>query len=392
MAAERDPTVATTASTPTRVAVLSSARWASFKLSKHSVSEALAELGHEVLYVDPPWSHGSLLRDGTRREDRRAPVDEAVAPRLDIWRPRVLPGQNLAVVQLANASLLRRGILARIDPGLVIAFSLEARSVFTRLPGVRVYYCTDSNEDLPGADASAARHWEAELVRAADMVVACSLPLVEQLERRGADVIYLPHGCDATALADRRPVPSELAGLPRPLVGYVGSFNFRLDPSLLAATLDAASGGTLVLVGGGFGPSAGPEVAALLDRPDVRAVGHQSSDALPSYIGALDLGLVPYTMTPFNRKSFPIKVLQYLAAGLPVVSTPNGATDELGIAVHTCATTDEWRSAVATALATSGDEGAAAARRATASARPWSQVAHRLLAAAGLADDQVAGG
>lgn len=392
MAVERNRTEANPAFAPAQVAVLSSARWASFKLSKHSVSEALAELGHEVLYVDPPWSHGSLLRDRTRREDRRAPVDEAVARRLDVWRPRVLPGQNLAVVQRANASLLQRGVLARIDPGLVVAFPLEARSVFARLPGVRVYYCTDSNEDLPGADASAARRWEADLVRAADVVVACSRPLVEQLERRGADVVYLPHGCDATALADPRPLPTELAGLPRPLVGYVGSFNFRLDPALLAAALDAALGGTLVLVGGGFGPSAGPEVAALLDRPDVRALGHRSSDALPAYIGALDVGLVPYTMTPFNRKSFPIKVLQYLAAGLPVVSTPNGATDELGAAVHTCATPDEWRSAVAAALASSGDDAAAAARRATASARPWSQVARRLLEAAGLADDQAVGG
>lgn len=375
-----------------RVAVLSSARWASFKLSKHSVSEALADAGHPVLYVDPPWSYGSLLRDRSRRADRRAPVDELVAPGLSVWRPRVLPGQNLAVGQDLNARVLQRGVMARTEPELVVAFSLEARSVFTRLPGVRVYYCTDSNEDLPGADADAARRWEAELVDAADVVVACSLPLVEQLERRGASVLYLPHGCDADALADARPLPPELAALPRPLVGYVGSFNFRLDPSLLAASVDATGGGTLVLIGGGFGPAAGAEVAALLRRPDVQAVGHRSAEALPAYIGALDVGLVPYTVTPFNRKSFPLKVLQYLAAGVPVVSTPNGATDELGSVVRTCTTPEEWAEAVCAAVASADDDAAGEARRATASARPWSQVADRLLEAAGFGDDRAVGG
>jgi glycosyltransferase involved in cell wall biosynthesis len=362
----------------TSVAVLSSARWASFKLSKHFVAEAMAAAGNDVLYVDPPFSAGSLIRDRNRRADRAAPAEERPQPRLQVWRPRVLPGQNAAVGQLVNAAVLRRGVLHRLAPDRVVAFALEARTVFEQLPGRRIYYCTDSNEDVPGVDGAALRRWEQRLVAAADAVVACSLPLAVQLTERGATVEYIPHGVDAEAFLTASPA-DELARLPRPLVGYVGSFNFRLDAALLDAARRAALGGTLVLVGGGFGPAAGAEVAALAARDDVVALGHRPPHALPSLMAALDVAVVPYRSIAFNRKSFPIKVLQHLATGVPVVSTPNGATDELGDAVTCVETADEMHDGVRAAVERGARPEDVARRHAIARSRPWSAVAQRLL-------------
>jgi glycosyltransferase involved in cell wall biosynthesis len=343
------------------------------------VALTLGAAGHDVLFVDPPLSPLSVLRHRSRAADARAPADETVAEGVRLWRPKVLPGQNSALGQAVNARLLLRGVRRRMpDPELTIAFGLESRGVFADMGGRRVYYVTDSLEDLPGADVTKTRGWERAQLRAADVVVACSLPLCEQLRGRGVDPVYLPHACDDDSLAEPGPVPAELADLPRPIVGYVGSLNFRIDVALLAAARRAIDGGTLVVVGGAFGPPPSPEAAALLAQPGVVVTGHRGPEILPSYLSALDVGLVPYTLEPFNRKSFPIKVLQYLAAGAAVVSTANGATDELGAAVTVADDPDAFEAAVRTALE-DNDAPARASRHQLASTRRWTENVARLL-------------
>jgi teichuronic acid biosynthesis glycosyltransferase TuaH len=60
--------------------------------------------------------------------------------------------------------------------------------------------------------------------------------------------------------------------------------------------------------------------AALAARPNVSHAGRVPPEAVPSYLAATDIGITPYTGSPFNRASFPLKTLEYLSAGLPVVS------------------------------------------------------------------------
>lgn len=369
-----------------RIAVLSSSRWSAFRGSMHWLAMALAELGHDVLYVDPPISLLSLIRQPDRRRDLTGPRLERPLPRFQVWHPQVVPGQNSAAGQRINARLLRRGIHRHLGrPDLVVVSSLEARAVTRLLPGVRAYCCIDSFEDLPGVDAAAIRSREGQLLDVVDVVAACSLPLCDQLRARGADPVYLPHGCDESFLVDldQLDVPEQLRGLPRPLVGYVGSVNFRIDAALLVAARRAAGGGTLVIVGGSFraaGPPPDQAAVALLAEPGVVTVGHRDAAVLPAYVAALDVGLAPYTEVAFNRKSYPLKVLQYLAAGVPVVSSPNGATDDLGDAVHLASGPDAFERAILDALR-EGDPARRRARQTAAASRPWTVVAGELVSA-----------
>ena len=86
----------------------------------------------------------------------------------------------------------------------------------------------------------------------------------------------------------------------------------------------------------------------------------------------------PYTRTEFNRFSYPLKIPQYLAAGLPVVSTSNGATDELGDYVLVADDPAAFARGVAQAVASNSPE-AAARRREVVAARPWATVAREIL-------------
>jgi teichuronic acid biosynthesis glycosyltransferase TuaH len=364
---------------PMQATVLSSTRWASPWLSKQHLAVSLGALGHDVLYVDPPVSPLSVLRQPERWVDLRGGTRPA-ATGVRVLTPRVLPGQDLRLIRPLNARLVAGGA-ARYQPApdLVLAFGTEARDVLPRLPGMRAYHCTDSWEDHPANDARLARRAEDELIAGVDTVLACSLPLVEQLAARGVRARYLPHGCDVDSFATAEPAP-DVAALPRPVVGYAGGINFRLDPRLLAAALESIGEGTLVVIGSGWRSArggAGAAVRSVLRHPRVVSTGHRPPDELPGLLAALDVGIVPYESTPFNRKSFPLKVPQYLAAGLPVVSTPNGATDEYPSVVTVVDGPARFASAVRD-VAVRPAEGASE-RRAAVAGRPWSVVASELL-------------
>ena len=338
-----------------------------------------------MLYIDPPLSPLSLIRHPERLTDLRGRRVSDIDARLSVWRPVVVPGQNSRIGQFVNGLILERGIRRLIwPPELTLAFSLEARALLGRAPGRRIYHCTDSFEDLPGADAADVRRRERAVIAASDAVSACSRPLVEQLGRQGTAAVYVPHGCDPGAVAAPPTPPPGLRDRPRPWVGYVGSLNFRLDSSLLEAARRANAGGTLVLVGGRFAAAPDPATERLLALSDVVSVPQQPPGAVPGIMASLDAGIVPYSIHPFNRKSFPIKIMQYLAAGVPVVSTPNGATDELGDHVLVAEDPRSFGAAVGRVLERPSQD-QKDARRAVAMARPWTRVAAELVEAAGVA-------
>jgi teichuronic acid biosynthesis glycosyltransferase TuaH len=104
-------------------------------------------------------------------------------------------------------------------------------------------------------------------------------------------------------------------------------------------------------------------VGALLQRDNVLWVGPKPFDCLAPYLSAIDVGLVPYTPSPFNRGSFPLKTLEYLAAGLPVVSTDLPAT--------------RWLDTQLVAIESSPAEFAAAALRRAASRRDSGEIRRR---------------
>ena len=61
-------------------------------------------------------------------------------------------------------------------------------------------------------------------------------------------------------------------------------------------------------------------IERLLEQPNVQWVGPKPFESLPTYLRAIDVGVTPYTDTAFNRGSFPLKTLEYLAAGRGVVA------------------------------------------------------------------------
>jgi glycosyltransferase involved in cell wall biosynthesis len=197
---------------------------------------------------------------------------------------------------------------------LIWSYYPDALRIFSRFPqSCSVYWTGDEVLDPK----------EPELLRRVDHVFALSPDTVAQkrlvVEEK---VSAMPMAIDprpfvlARAAGDR---PSDLQRLRRPLVGYGGAFNERIDWRILHEIADRTIG-TLALVGPIVDGEGAREVKSLTEKPTVVWLGHRGADEAPHYLAAFDAALIPYKRNRFNDGSNPVKFYEYLAAGLPVVS------------------------------------------------------------------------
>ena len=343
--------------------------------------QQLAEhLSHHapVLYVDPPIS--PLVQRLRGRAVAAAPRLRQVAPRLAVLTPPALPARTRPVIRSTTPVALRwavRRAVAELGGSVAAVVAANLDPVLTMLPGARrVLFASDdfvAGAELMRIPVERLRRQEAQRLAEADHIITVSETLAAEWRARGLTVDVVPNGCDAErfarAAADARPDDVRLTG---PVAVFVGHLSERIDVRHLEAVADRGVG--LLLVGPrqlGFDPS---RIEPLLARPNVQWVGPRAHDALPAYLGVGAVGLVPYADTRFNRHSFPLKALEYLAAGLPVVGTDLPALRELAGTDVTVAADPALFADAVEAIVTAGSQpSSAAARRAFAAHHDWSQ-------------------
>ncbi len=277
-----------------------------------------------VLWVDPPLSAVTPARLSGRVTGGILPSLSEPAPGITRLSTVGLPGLTRPGVRATTAPLLRAQIswaLRRLEvrPTAVVSGYLE--DVLGRWgPAVNVLYCTDDHvagAALMGLSASRLRGQERLALARADVVAVVSPTLADHWSALGADPVLIPNGCSGSdPWPDQQAAPT---GLPRPVVGLVGQLSERIDLGILTALSDA---GFALLLVGPRDPRWEPErFADLTGRPAVHYTGRVPAADVPAYLAAIDVGITPYTASDFNRASFPMKTLEYLAAGRPVVST-----------------------------------------------------------------------
>jgi glycosyltransferase involved in cell wall biosynthesis len=159
-------------------------------------------------------------------------------------------------------------------------------------------------------------------------------------------------------------VPDELRGLPRPILGYFGLLaEDWVDVPLLERVADRFPHGSLVLIG-----RATRDLASLASRPNVHLLGRRPYASLPSYCRAFDVALNVFPLNDVTLAANPLKVREYLAAGLPVVSTRIPEVEVLGDRVRVARDHEGFLEEVAQALR---DPGCKPERSASVEAEGW---------------------
>jgi teichuronic acid biosynthesis glycosyltransferase TuaH len=359
------------------------------------IAEALGRHS-PVLYVEPPISALTALRNPAyARVFSSAPPLEVLGPRLARVVTRVAPGMYRPGLHRLTAPMVRRATrsaIRRLYPGARAAngwgepiagiVSCRVDDLWGTVPARRrLLFATDdlpAGADLLGIPRERLVRNEARALRGADVVAVVSPGLRQRYSEQGRPATLIPNGClpEAYDGVDSAEPPDD-ARLPGPVAGFVGHLNDRIDLALLEATADT---GVSLLIVGPAAPGFQPErLAALARRPNVCWVGAKPFAQLPSYLRLIDAGLTPYADTAFNRNSFPLKTLEYLAAGRGVVATPLPANDWLDTDLITVAAGPAgFAGQVRAVLATPRTSILAERRRAFAREHSWARRAETL--------------
>lgn len=157
---------------------------------------------------------------------------------------------------------------------------------------------------------------QAELARRADHIFYDNRASLDDLpaEVRGK-AHFVPQGLHEQFFKAANGQHPALVGIPHPRVGFVGAGHDAFDAAAVRAVVDELPSAHVVLAG--IYSKRDPR----LDHPRVHYVGAVPLSELPSLMAGLDVGTIPYKVNAYTAGVFPTKFFEYLAAGLPVVST-----------------------------------------------------------------------
>lgn len=306
--------------------------WNGHRLLDQSVARELTRYA-DVLYVEPPRSPLTRFRDGQPTVSAAGPreVDEG----LWLVSPRVPPLKERAGMKAVSLALtrraMRRSVLALGAPPVAAVIVPSLNPLFGACgERVRVFYAKDdylAGAGLMGIHPRRLAARQRRQPRDADVVVAVSPELADTLGC--PEAVVIPNGVDSDLYASVHEVaPAPEVRLAGPIAGFIGHVSRRIDLSILEALV---SGGIqLLLVGPRPSGHDDARLEALLARPEVQWVGSQPPERLPAFMRHMSVGLVPYEDSAFNRASSPLKTLEYLAAGVPVVGTALPALLRIG--------------------------------------------------------------
>lgn len=302
-----------------------------------------------------------------------------------VMSPVSAPFYEMPRVRAMNASFVRRQVQAAVRsigmgrPIVVVTMPTAWDVVVGMERRKLVFNRSDKHSEFRGAPRAHIQAVEQRLLAQSDHVLYVSRTLMEE-ERSlvGGRGHLFDHGVDLDRFqpSGALPEPPDLQAVPRPRLGFFGALDPDLvDFELLEQVARALSDCHLVLIGGTTGRM--QKLAALAN---VHLLGFKPYETIPAYGAYFDVGLMPWHRSDWIRYCNPIKLKEYLALGLPVVSTYFPELDRYAEVVRVGRGPQEFVDQVRAALRDDVTADKALKRRATVATDSWSNRARELIA------------
>jgi glycosyltransferase involved in cell wall biosynthesis len=250
-----------------------------------------------------------------------------VEPNLFVANPLVIPLPGVPAVERFNAALLA-GWLRRLcrrhgmDRPILWSFLPTMNRLVGRLDErMVIYHCVDEYAAFTGVPKEALVRMEQDLVRRAHVVLTSSEQLGLERRRLNPATHFVSHGVDTEhfgrALDPITRVPEDIRWLPGPVIGFFGLLADWVDIELIRGMARARRDWSFAMIG-----KASTDVTSLHGEPNIYLLGQKPYSALPGYCRGIDVGIIPFRVNDLTLRANPLKLREYLAAGLPVVATP----------------------------------------------------------------------
>ncbi|MES2458796.1 MAG: glycosyltransferase family 1 protein [Bacteroidota bacterium] len=193
---------------------------------------------------------------------------------------------------------------------------------------------------------------EKKLLAKADLVFTGGHSLYEAKKNQHSNIFPFPSSIEKEHFAKSRSVkkePADQLAIQGPKLGFYGVLDERFDAALIGQIADKRPEWQIILIG----PIVKIDPESLPKNKNIHYLGHKSYEELPEYLSGWDVALIPFLLNESTRFISPTKTPEYLAAGIPVVSTPiRDVIKPYGIKklVHICTNCDDVIRAVESEL------------------------------------------
>jgi teichuronic acid biosynthesis glycosyltransferase TuaH len=224
-------------------------------------------------------------------------------------------------------------------------------------PALTVYHCVDPM--ITPYDIKHGIISEGKLVKQSDLVICTSRQLYNEKKLQNKNTFFIPNAADIAhsgkVLSADLPVDEYVAGLKKPIIGYLGTIERRINYPLLKEVIEKNPDKNFVF--------AGPLTAEFVPEwfnqiPNLHLLGRIPHEHTPNVIKGFDIAIIPFKKDEVSATIFPLKLFEYLGAGKPVISTNfNPDIEEFtNGTVLFCEDADSFSNAIENILATDNEE------------------------------------
>ncbi len=281
-----------------------------------------------------------------------------VSDRVWVLSPPSIPLPGNAFARRLNAALYRRAVrraLRRMGQSanpLLWVYTPTVARYLDQIPRAGlVYHCVDRWWEFSDLDRSEMLACHEILCRESNVVFASAQSLYRDCAPLARRTELIPHGVEwehfAKAAFGNEPRPADLPADGKPILGFFGLLQDWVDLELIRKLAIRFPDCNVAVIGRSM-----IDLSPLQGVPNLLLLGQKPYSELPGYCRAFAVGLVPFVLNELTDAVNPIKLREYLSAGMPVVSTAMPEVTALGAVdgLHVVTTHEEFLSAVATLL------------------------------------------
>src|SRR5262245_17713293 len=317
--------------------------WDGDPLSKKHIMQRLSKR-NRVLWVNslgnrnPTASVHDFKRVLKKLKDF-ASGSKQVDERIYVFSPLAIPFHGSAAARWISRKALRWSLqracrrLGFRNPITWTFIPASADVAGTLGERVLVYHCVDEFSEFNGTDKAAILALEQRLMAKSDCVIVSSDLLLRNKTHHNSNTFLVTHGVDVPhfrrACHPDTTIPADIAGVPKPVIGFFGLIADWVDLDLIRFLADSRPQWSFVLIG-----KVTTSIKPIQDAPNVHLLGQKPYSSLPAYAKAFDIALLPFVINELTLAANPLKLREYLAAGLPVISSAIPEAEKLKYALH----------------------------------------------------------
>jgi len=183
----------------------------------------------------------------------------------------------------------------------------------------KIYHCSDDYTLIPSFPQSF-KKLESKLIKECDLVVTTAKELEKVKKEFNKNTISIPNGANIEhfkrTFSPHTQIPEDMKVFKKPIVGYIGSVFRYINEEWVAFAAEELPEYDFVFIG-----PISIDIKDLNKRDNIHFLGKKSYSLLPEYLKSFSVATIPFVIDGVTLKASPIKFYEYLASGVPIVST-----------------------------------------------------------------------